>query len=603
MKDSKMRLIINSFSLIFFYFSIINAQYTIQSPYLANPDLSIGYVDSCATFWLQTWDQSSGGFYTNINKYGNLMVGSPQNKHMLTQSRNAYGLTRAFMLTGDTTYLRYAKNALEFMVQSAWDQTYGGWYQDIDVNGNPIYPTNDKSTFYQLYALLGISVFYEATDDSIAYDWFLSGYNYNENTLWDNRSGYEGYYDLTDFDGSNPRNKSFNATVDAITTYMLYTNLMFDDMPSWDRLRELSNQIIDHMVASMDAQAIGFVEKYDSDWNWNNNETMTIMGHVLKAAWCLGRVYQNDPDTNYVNAAEKLILDVWDNGYDHEFGGPYKDYNRVTGQMLMWGNPDTCKAWWQLEQAVTAGLMLYDITGDSIYLQMADESLDFFMKYFVDHTFSEVYADRTRYGSLAWNENKGSNGKAGYHSIELGYYTYLYGNLFVHGNSVTLYYKFDHTDSLRNILLTPLAIADNRLKIQSITKNGNSYSNFNAYERILTIPAGEEGVFEVTYELVDPTYISTKKKSSLPQDFVLNQNYPNPFNSSTIIEFYLPLQSNLELTVFNSLGQKIDILYKGYLSSGIHSFNWNSKANASGVYFYKLKLDSKSTIKKMILLR
>ena len=204
-------------------FSSLNAQYTIQSPYLINPAKSIGYVDSCANFWLQTWDHSTGGFYTNINKFGNLIVGIPANKNMLTQTRNAYGLTRAFMLTGDTTYLNYAGNALDFMYQSAWDQTYGGWYQDIDVNGNPIYPLNDKSTFHQLYALLGISAFYEATDDSLAYDWFLTGYNYNENTLWDNRSGYEGYYDATDYDGSNQRNKSFNATVDAITTYMLYT--------------------------------------------------------------------------------------------------------------------------------------------------------------------------------------------------------------------------------------------------------------------------------------------------------------------------------------------------------------------------------------------
>jgi mannose/cellobiose epimerase-like protein (N-acyl-D-glucosamine 2-epimerase family) len=581
----------------------VKSQYTIQSKYLVNPDLSIGYVDSCATFWLQTWDHSSAGFYTNINKTGNLIVGIPANKHMLTQTRNAYGLTRAFMLTGDTTYLNYARNALDFMYQSAWDQTNGGWYKDIDVNGNPIYPLNDKSTFHQLYALLGISAFYEATDDSLAYEWLFTGYDYNENILWDNRTGYEGYFDLTDYDGSNPRNKSFNATVDAITTYMLYTYLMFDDMSSWSRLGQLSNQIIDHMVASMDAQAIGFVEKYDSDWNWNNNETMTIMGHVLKSAWCLGRVYQNDPDTSYINAAEKLVLDVWNNGYDNEFGGPYKDYNRVTGQMLMWGNPDTAKAWWQMEQAVTAGLMLYDITGDSVYLQMADESLDFFMRYFVDHTYSEVYADRTRYGNLAWNENKGGNGKAAYHSIELGYYTYLYGNLFVHGNPVTLHYRFEPEAYSRDILLSPLAITDNRLKIQNILKDGNSYSNFDAYNRILTLSAGESGIFAVSFELVDPAYVSNETGPNLPGEFILKQNFPNPFNSTTNIEFYLPTESNIELTVYNSLGQEIEKLFHGKLTKDTHRFVWQSELQASGIYFYKVKLKNRSIIKKMILLK
>ena len=50
------------------------AQYTPTSPYLLNPELAIGYTDSCAHFWLQTWDNSIGGFFTNIDKYGNVIT-------------------------------------------------------------------------------------------------------------------------------------------------------------------------------------------------------------------------------------------------------------------------------------------------------------------------------------------------------------------------------------------------------------------------------------------------------------------------------------------------------------------------------------------------
>jgi len=570
-------------------FSLLNAQYTIQSPYLKNPDLSIGYVDSCATFWLQTWDSDKGGFFTNINKYGNLIVGVPANKHMLTQSRNAYGLARAFMLTGDTTYLNYARNALDFMYQSAWDQTYGGWFQDVDVNGNPIYPLADKQTFYQLYALLGLFSYYEATDDTLIVKWFWGGYDHNENILWDSRPGYEGYYNVTNYNGVDPRHKSFNATVDAITTYMLYMNLMFDDDSSRERLQQLAEQIKIHLVASMDDQAMGFVEKYDSDWNWNNSETMTIMGHVLKTAWCLGRIYQNDPDTSYINAAEKLALHVWNNGYDHDYGGPYKDYDRVTGQMLLWGNPDTTKASWQMEQAITAGLMLYDITGDPLYLQMADESLDFFMKYFVDHDYGEIYADRTRYGGYAWNENKGSDWKAGYHSIELGYYVYLYGNLFVHEVPVTLHYKFDSTDQDRIFRMTPLAIANNKLCIQMVTKDGQAYSNFNSQNRELTLPANVGGHFVVTYELIP--VIITSGSEVLPTKFVLFQNYPNPFNPTTAITYQLSMVSQVDLSIYNVMGQKVAELVSEKQPAGSYNVEWDAKEFASGVYFYRLTTD------------
>lgn len=181
------------------------------------------------------------------------------------------------------------------------------------------------------------------------------------------------------------------------------------------------------------------MEKYDSDWNWDNTETMTIMGHVLKAGWCMGRIQQLAPQPAYIVAAESLVKHVLNNGYDHEYGGPYKDYGRVTSELLLWQNPDTTKAWWQMERAVTAGLMLYDLTGDTLYLKMADETTDFTMKYFVDHQYGEVYADRTRYGAFAWNENKASDWKAGYHSIEMGYYIYLYTSLFVHHQPVVLH--------------------------------------------------------------------------------------------------------------------------------------------------------------------
>ena len=205
--------------ILFTLYSITLAQYTPTSPYLQNPELAIGYTDSCAQFWLQTWDNSIGGFYTNIDKYGNVITAWGTNKNMLTQSRNAYGLVRAYMLNGDTTYLNYAKNALDWMYEHAWDDTYGGWFQELNINGNPINPTANKTAFYQHYALLGIAAYYEATGDTTAWSWLMKGYQHLEDYYWDDRPGYLGYYDKTNYTGQTASDKSFNATVDAITTH------------------------------------------------------------------------------------------------------------------------------------------------------------------------------------------------------------------------------------------------------------------------------------------------------------------------------------------------------------------------------------------------
>jgi mannose/cellobiose epimerase-like protein (N-acyl-D-glucosamine 2-epimerase family) len=604
-----MKIFLLSLILLFISFSStpLKAQYTPTSPYLQNPTLAIGYTDSCAQFWLQTWDEQLGGFFTNIDKFGSVITNWGTNKNMLTQSRNAYGLTRAYMLTGDTTYITLAGEALNWMYDHAWDYTYDGWFQEIDINGNPMFPSHNKTAFYQHYALLSIAAYYEATGDTVAWNWLMKGYQHLENIYWDTRPAYLGYYDQASFNNQNAWDKSFNATVDAITTHLLYLYLMNEDLAYRSRLEELATEIIDYMVASMPQQAIGFVEKYDSDWNWNNNETMTIMGHVLKAGWCLARIHQLFPDTSFVNSAEVLITDVWENGYDHEYGGPYKDFNRITGEMLLWGLQDSAKAWWQMEQAIVAGLQMYDITKESWYLQMADETINFFMNYFVDNDNGEIYADRTRYGGFAWGEEKGNSGKAGYHSIETGYYTYLYGSLFFTYEPVILHYHFEPLDYNREFLLTPIAIKESNLIINQVLQDGQAYANFDPYERILNLPSGEGGHFEVTYEPVITNVASGYNAS--PDDYELYQNYPNPFNPVTTIRYNIPELSFTTLKVFDLLGREISTLVSEDKSSGNYEVKFDASSLPSGIYFYNLQVyapgraDKFSETKKMILLK
>ena len=573
-----------------FLVNISFAQYVPQSPYLQDPSKTIPYVDSCAQFWTQVYDTVYGGFYTNVDRFGQVITGWGTNKDLITQSRDAYGFVRAYMLTGNQEFLTMARHALDFMYDHAWDSSHDGWYHSIDRYGNPINPNDVKTAFDQHYALLGIAAYYEATRDTNDWNRLMDGYNSSENHLWDNDPQDFGYYDTGTYDWTSVSGKSFNATVDAITTNVLALYLLTGESVYRSRLLQLADNILTHLYGSMPQQAIGFVEQYYSDWSWNNDETMTIMGHVLKSGWCLGRINQLIPDTNYINAAHDLIRDVWDNGYDHELGGPYKDFNRITGQMLMWGQADTAKAWWQMEQAVTAGLMMYNLTGESQYLQMADETLSFFMTYFVDHEYGEVYSDRTRYGGQIWGLEKGGSGKAGYHSIELGYYTYLYGNLFFKVNPVTLYYNFMPLDSDREIKMNPLAFADSKYKIKEVQKDGVAYNDFNSEARILNLPSGTGGEFKVTYELTNPVYVRNEKTAE--PDFQLYQNYPNPFNPVTTISFSIPYRSRVSLSVYDILGKEVASLVNDEKDPGTYNVRFSGNNLASGVYVYRLESTS-----------
>lgn len=86
-------------------------------------------------------------------------------------------------------------------------------------------------------------------------------------------------------------------------------------------------------------------------------------------------------------------------------------------------------------------------------------------------------------------------------------------------------------------------------------------------------------------------------------DYTLQQNYPNPFNATTQIEYELERHSHVKLTVFNVLGQVMDVLKDERSSRGRGSVIWDGADFASGVYFYRLETDTISETRKMVLLK
>ncbi|MEJ2104507.1 MAG: aryl-sulfate sulfotransferase [Ignavibacteriaceae bacterium] len=91
-------------------------------------------------------------------------------------------------------------------------------------------------------------------------------------------------------------------------------------------------------------------------------------------------------------------------------------------------------------------------------------------------------------------------------------------------------------------------------------------------------------------------------------DFFLSQNYPNPFNSTTKIRYSVPQQSQVQIKVFDVLGNEIFILVNDEKPAGTYEVEFNSHSGEvrnlpSGVYFYQLKAGSFFETKKMILLK
>jgi hypothetical protein len=94
----------------------------------------------------------------------------------------------------------------------------------------------------------------------------------------------------------------------------------------------------------------------------------------------------------------------------------------------------------------------------------------------------------------------------------------------------------------------------------------------------------------------------------LPSGYFITQNYPNPFNPATVIEFSIPVKTDVTVTIYNLLGKRVAVLADGEFEAGDHSLTWDGRDEfgndaASGVYFYEMKGGGFAFSRKMILLK
>lgn len=95
---------------------------------------------------------------------------------------------------------------------------------------------------------------------------------------------------------------------------------------------------------------------------------------------------------------------------------------------------------------------------------------------------------------------------------------------------------------------------------------------------------------------------------ALPSQFALMQNHPNPFNPSTKITFELPMDANVKLSIYNTIGQKVVELVNTDLSGGRHEYDFNASDLSSGIYYYNINAvgnngNNFTATRKMILIK
>ncbi|OGW37674.1 MAG: N-acyl-D-glucosamine 2-epimerase [Nitrospirae bacterium RBG_13_39_12] len=451
-----------------------------------------------------------------------------------TISRLVYGFASAYLLTGEEPFLEAAEKGTEYLREHMrfYDQDEGliYWYHGIKVQGEKEHKllTSEFGDDYdslpmyeQIYALAGPTQTYRITGDTkILWDIEktieLFDKFYKDNEL----GGYFSHIDPIELNpraeslGQNRARKNWNSVGDHAPAYLINLYLATGKREYADMLEYTFDTIVSRF---QDYENSPFVQErfyedwsHDKTWGWQQNRA--VVGHNLKIAWNLMRMYSLKPKDEYVNFARKIAEIMPKVGCDLQRGGWYDVVEREIkpdGKHHRFAWHDR-KAWWQQEQAILAYLILHGILKDEEYLRLAREATAYYNAFFPDHDDGGIYFNTLANGLpyLLGNERlKGSHSMSGYHSMELCYLSSVYINLLITKQPMYLYFKPYPNSFKDNILsVSPDILPDKSISIDECYIDDELYKDYDSAGLTIKLPDTQKHI-RVKVKLVPKTWL------------------------------------------------------------------------------------------------
>lgn len=513
-------------------------------------DWWIKQIQQLANFYLKAQfgdDEIDWSNYcTMLDLYGHKMGSTRQETD--TISRLIYGFASAYLLTGDERCLEAAEKGSDYLrehfraVDASENICY--WYHAVEfsqnkkagrkvlgsnmpeiagMRGGQMRTVRERKLFMsefgddydaipayeQIYALAGPTQTYRITGDvRIRKDIDMTLNLFDRHYRDHEQGGYYSHIDPITFSGRseslgrNRSRKNWNSVGDHAPAYLINLLLATGEKVHLDMLVDTANTITERF---QDYEHSAFVqEKFHEDWSfdqqWGWQQNRGVVGHNLKIAWNLTRIYHVNPDQRYVDFAKKIAELMPRHGGDPQRGGWYDVVDRELkeGQTTHRFAFHDRKAWWQQEQGILAYMIMAGSLKAPEYLKYARESAAFYNAFFLDHDAGGVYFNVFNNGMpylLGTERDKGSHSMSGYHSFELCYLASVYTNLMIAKQPMDFHFKPKPGGFKDNILrVSPDIFPKGSIKIESVTVNGEDYTDFDAEGLTVKIPSSTEAV-------------------------------------------------------------------------------------------------------------
>ena len=433
-----------------------------------------------------------------------------------TISRMIYGFATAYLLTGESRYLEAAEKGTlylhEHMRASDEQEEIVYWYHAIDkregqehkILASQFGDDYDALPAYeQIYALAGPVQTYRVTGDPQILADAEKTVNLFKRFFYDReQGGYFSHIDPVTFDprsaflGQDRARKNWNSIGDHAPAYLINLWLATGEQAYVEFLISTADTIVQRFP---DYEHSPFVQErfhedwsHDTTWGWQQNRA--VVGHNLKIAWNLLRIYQICPEERYLRLARKIAEIMPTVGMDRQRGGWYDvmERERRAGEewhRFAWHDR---KAWWQQEQAILAYMILFGALQEPEYRRLARESAAFYNAFFPDHDNGGVYFNVLANGTpylLGTERLKGSHSMSGYHSFELCYLAAVYTNLLATRQPMDFYFRPKPGAFKDNILrVQPDILPPASVYLEKVWINGEQYTNFDPVAMTVKLP-------------------------------------------------------------------------------------------------------------------
>ena len=324
-------------------------------------------------------DNENGGFYGRID--GNEKVYPQSEKGGILNARILWTYSSAYRVLGDTSYLRIATRARDYILAYFIDRESGGAFMSVNADGTP--GNTRKQVYTNAFFIYALAEYSRATGDKASLEEAKKIFDILERHAADRE--HSGYFEVFNREWERIRERLIGEESDLTEKTMntslhvmeAYANLyrVLGDKEVGERLEAMVSIFLEKIIDKNTSHLIPFLDR-----SWNSTAHIDSYGHDIESSWLLYEAAGLLNDRELLEPTAKASIAIANAAAEglRPDGGMVTEKNHATGHV------SPRRSWWEQAESVVGYLNAFELTGDEAYLEKSLTSWEYIKKNFID---------------------------------------------------------------------------------------------------------------------------------------------------------------------------------------------------------------------------